>query len=46
MGKRWQRKWEWDARTEGWSPISRLRAAYHDEGTAPSLTQYGWVREG
>jgi hypothetical protein len=25
--------------------ISRLRAAYRDEGPAPSLTQYGWVLE-
>ena len=21
MGKRWQRKWDQDARTDGWSPI-------------------------
>jgi hypothetical protein len=25
--------------------VSRLRAAYRDEGPAPSLTQYGWVLE-
>jgi len=26
--------------------ISRLKAAYHEEGPIPSLTQYGWVLEG
>jgi predicted TIM-barrel fold metal-dependent hydrolase len=26
--------------------VSRLRAAYREEGEAPSLTQYGWVLEG
>jgi predicted TIM-barrel fold metal-dependent hydrolase len=26
--------------------VSRLRAAYREEGPAPSLTQYGWVLEG
>ncbi|MGH7343562.1 MAG: amidohydrolase family protein [Candidatus Rokuibacteriota bacterium] len=26
--------------------ISRLQAAYREEGPAPSLTQYGWVLEG
>jgi predicted TIM-barrel fold metal-dependent hydrolase len=26
--------------------VSRLRAAYRDDGAAPSLTQYGWVLNG
>jgi uncharacterized protein len=26
--------------------VSRMKAAYLDEGPAPSLTQYGWVRDG
>jgi len=26
--------------------VSRLRAAYREEGPAPSLTQYGWIVEG
>ena len=26
--------------------VSRLKAAYREEGPAPSLTQYGWVLEG
>jgi uncharacterized protein len=26
--------------------VSKLRAAYREEGPRPSLTQYGWVLEG
>ena len=26
--------------------VAKLKAAYLDEGPRPSLTQYGWVRQG